>query len=132
MRYRLYDIDIIINRALVYTLLTAALVSVYVGGVIGVSAVVRTVTRQESNSLAVAASTLAVAGLFGPLRRRVQSFIDRRFYRDKYDAEQILEDFAGRLRDQVDLKSLNADLASVMTRTLQPTHVSLWLNSADR
>ena len=127
LRYRLYDIDVIINRALVYGVLTAALALVYAAGVVGLGAAARAVTQQETNNLAVAASTLAVAALFGPLRRRVQSFIDRRFYRHKYDAQQTLADFSARLRDHVDLDSLNAELLAVVTRTMQPSRVSLWL-----
>ena len=87
----------------------------------------RTVIRQETNDLAVAASTLGVAALFGPLRRKVQSFIDRHFYRHKYDAEQTLAESSARLRDQLDLDSLNAELLGVVTRTMQPSRVSLWL-----
>ena len=131
LKHRLYDIDSIINRALVYGALTAALALVYVGAVVGVGAIVRAVTRQESNNLAVAASTLVVAGMFGPLRRGIQSFIDRRFYRHKYNAEQTLADFSAGLRDQVDLDSLNAELVGVVTRTVQPSLVSLWLKSPD-
>ena len=127
LRYRLFDVDVIINRALVYGVLTAALALVYAGTVVGLGAAARAVTQQETNNLAVAASTLAVAGLFGPLRRRVQSFIDRRFYRHKYDAQQTLADFSARLRDHVDLDSLNAELLAVVTRTMQPSRVSLWL-----
>lgn len=127
LKHRLYDIDLLINRALVYGALTASLGLVYVGGVVGVSAIVRVITRQESGSLAVAASTLGVAALFGPLRRGVQSFIDRRFYRRKYDAEQTLADFSARMREQVDLESLHAELVAAVTRTMQPTHASLWL-----
>jgi len=123
LRHRLYDIDVIINRALVYGALTAALALVYVGGVFGVGTIVRAVSHQESNDIAVAVSTIGVAGLFGPLRRRVQSFIDRRFYRHKYDATQTSADFAGRLRDQVELGSLNAELVAVVSRTMQPSHV---------
>ena len=127
LRYRLYDIDVIINRALVYGILTASLALVYAAGVVGLGAVARTLTRQETNNLAVAASTLGAAALFGPLRRKVQSFIDRRFYRHKYDAEQTLAEFSARLRDQLDLDSLNAELLGVVTRTMQPSRVSLWL-----
>jgi hypothetical protein len=127
LRYRLYDIDLIINRALVYVGLTASLALVYTGGVVGIGTLVRTLTRQESDDLVVAASTLAVAGLFGPLRRKVQSFIDRRFYRRKYDAEQTLAQFSARLRDQIDLAALNAEVVAVVTSTMQPSHVSVWV-----
>jgi hypothetical protein len=97
--------------------------------VVGAGSLMRGLTGQSSGNLAVAASTLAVAALFGPLHRRVQAFIDRRFYRRKYDAEQTVADFSSRLRDQVDLESLNAELVGVVTRTMQPTRVSLWLKS---
>ena len=127
LKYRLYDIDVIINRALVYGILTAALALVYAGGVVGVGAVARGLSGQENNNLGVATSTLVVAALFRPLRRRVQSFIDRRFYRHKYDAQQTLAEFSVRLRDEVDLDSLNAELVGVVTRTMQPSRVSLWL-----
>jgi hypothetical protein len=129
LKYRLYDIDLIINRALVYGGLTAALVAVYVAGVLGMGAAARAITGQESNDVAVAASTLAVASLFGPLRRGLQGFIDRRFYRSKYDAEQTLAEFAATLRDKVDLGSLNAELVGVVSSTVQPSHVSVWLRS---
>lgn len=130
LRHRLYDIDIIVNRALVYGALTAALALVYVTGVVGLGAIARTVSGQESENLPVAASTLAVAALFGPLRRRVQALIDRRFYRHKYDIEQTLADFSHRLRDRVDLDSLDAELVDVVARTMQPTHVSVWLKTS--
>jgi hypothetical protein len=129
LRYRLFDIDLIINRALVYGALTAALALVYVGGVLSLSAIVGSVTGQESSTLAVAASTLVVAGLFGPFRRWVQAFIDRRFYRHKYDAEQSVGEFTARLRDQLDLDSLNAELTAVVSKTVQPTQVSVWLKA---
>ena len=129
LRYRLFDIDVIINRALVYGTLTAALALVYVGGVVGLGAVVGSVTEQQSSSLAVAASTLVVAGLFRPFRRSLQAFIDRRFYRHKYDAEQSVSEFSARLRDHVDLESLDAELRAVVTKTVRPSHVSLWLKS---
>jgi hypothetical protein len=131
LRHRLYDIDVIINRTLVFGALTAALALIYVAGVFGVGAVVRALTRQESNNLAVAASTLAVAGVFGPLRRRLQLFIDRRFYRRKYDAEQTLANFSARLRDQVELESLTTELVGAVNTTMQPRHVSLWVKSPD-
>jgi len=127
LKYRLYDIDLIINRALVYGGLSAALAAVYVGGVLGIGAVARAVTGQASNDVAVAASTLAVASLFGPLRRGVQAFIDRRFYRHKYDAEQTLAQFAATLRDKVELGSLSGELLGVVNSTVQPSHASLWL-----
>ena len=127
-RYRLYDIDVIINRALVYGSLTAMLALVYVGGVVGLQYVFRVLTGGESQ-LAIVASTLAIAGLFVPLRRQIQSFIDRRFYRRKYDAAKTLEEFAARLRDETDLESLHAELLSVIQETLQPAHVTFWLSA---
>jgi hypothetical protein len=126
LRYRLYDIDVLINRALVYGSLTIFLAATYVGGVVGLQAVFRTLSGQES-TIAVVASTLVIAALFGPLRGRVQGFVDRRFYRSKYDAAKTLEAFGSRLRDQTDLDVLSGDLVGVARRSLQPEHVSLWL-----
>jgi hypothetical protein len=131
LKYRLYDIDRIINRTLVYGALTALLVGVYVGAALGLGALVRSVTGQENNSLVIAASTLAVAALFGPARRRIQGFIDRRFYRRKYDAARTLETFSAKLREQVDLDSLSGELVGVVHDTMQPAHVSLWLRSPE-
>jgi hypothetical protein len=126
LRYRLYDIDIIINRTLVYGSLTATLVALYFGGIVVLQRIFVALTGQQS-TLAVVASTLLIAALFNPLRRRIQSFIDRRFYRRKYDARKTLEDFSVKLRDETDLDALEDDLVGVVTGTMQPAHVSLWL-----
>jgi hypothetical protein len=127
LRYRLYDIDLIINRTLVYGVLTALLGLVYFGGVVGVGGLVREATGEKSNDLVIAASTLAVAALFRPARARVQRFIDRRFYRRKYNATRTLEAFSASIRDQVSLEALTANLQIVVQNTMQPTHVSVWL-----
>lgn len=124
LRYRLYDIDLVVNRTIVYLLLSVLLALIYFGGV----AVLQGLIGFGGNSdLAVAASTLAVAGLFQPARGRIQGFIDHYFYRRKYDAQQTIDDFSSRLRDEIDLDSLNAELIGVVTQTMQPTHVSAWL-----
>jgi hypothetical protein len=128
LRYRLYDIDLLINRTLVYGSLTAVLALVYFGSVTGTQSIFRAITGQQS-TLAVVASTLVLAALFNPLRRRIQSFIDRRFYRSKYDARKTLEAFSSKLRNETDLQTLNDDLVGVVKETMQPAHVSLWLRT---
>ena len=127
LRYRLYEIDILINRALVYGSLTVLLAATYVGGVVGLQYAFRTFTGQGS-TFAVVASTLLIAAIFTPLRRHIQSFIDRRFYRRKYDARKTLEAFSAQLRDETDLNALSDDLVGVVRETMQPAHVSLWLH----
>jgi hypothetical protein len=128
LHYRLYNIDVLINGTLVYGTLTALLALVYFGGVTAIQAIFRALTGQEQQpQLAVVVSTLAIAALFNPLRRRIQAFIDRRFYRRKYDAAKTLEGFSAKLRDETDLEALNAELVGVVTETMQPAHVSLWL-----
>jgi hypothetical protein len=129
LKHRLYEIDIIINRTLVYGSLTATLALVYFGVVTVTQALFRTLTSQQEElpQLVVVASTLVIAALFNPLRRRIQSFIDRRFYRSKYDARKTLEAFSVKLRDETDLEALRSDLVGVVTETMQPTHVSVWL-----
>jgi MFS family permease len=126
LKYRLYEIDIIINRALVYVSLTATLVALYLSGIVLLQRVFVAFTGQRS-TLAVVASTLLIAALFNPLRRRIQSFIDRRFYRSKYDAGKTLEAFSAKLRDETDMEALSGDLVGVVRETMQPSHVSLWL-----
>jgi hypothetical protein len=128
LRYRLYEIDVIINRTLVYGSLTAVLVALYFGGVATTQAILQALTgREELPQPAVVASTLVIAALFNPLRRRVQNLVDRSFYRRKYDAAKTLETFSAKLRDETDLDSLNSELLSVVRDTMQPEHLSLWL-----
>ena len=128
VRSGLYEIDIIINRTLVYGSLTAMLAALYFGGVATLQAILEALTGQEElPQIAIVASTLVIAALFNPLRRRVQDFIDRSFYRRKYDAAKTLETFSAKLRDETDLDSLNRELLSVVRDTMQPEHISLWL-----
>ena len=126
LRYRLWDIDIIINRSLVYGSLTAVLALIYFGSVVILETLFRTLTGQGS-PIAIVISTLVIAGLFSPLRRRVQLVIDRRFYRRKYDAEQILGRFAASVRDEADLDRLTTELHRVAKSAMQAEHVSIWL-----
>ena len=126
VRYRLYDIDLLINRTLVYGSLTATLVALYFGSIIVLQRLFVILTGEKS-TLAIVASTLVIAALFNPLRRHIQAFIDRSFYRSKYDARKSLEAFSARLRDETDLDTLNAHLVGVVAETMQPSHVSLWL-----
>ena len=130
LRSRLFDVDVLINRTLVYGLLTALLVLVYFGGVTATQAMFQTLTGQQGlPQLTIVASTLVIAALFNPLRRRIQAFIDRRFYRRKYDSRKTLETFSARLRDETDLDRLGDEMVEVVRDTMQPAYVSLWLRS---
>lgn len=132
LRYRLYDIDTLINRALVYSLLTGMLVVLYAGLTIGLESLVGLLTRQPSQPVIIVISTLAIAALFQPLRHRIQNVIDRRFYRRKYNAQKILQAFSATLRSEIDLNQLSSELLTVVNETMQPAHVSLWLRSSGR
>jgi hypothetical protein len=131
LRYRLWDIDRIINRTLVYGLLTGVLALVYFGLVFVLQFLLQKLTGQVSNSpFVTVGSTLAIAALFQPVRRSIQSVIDRRFYRRKYDAVKTVEAFSVTLRSEVDLSQLREQLLNVVQETMQPAHVSLWLRSS--
>jgi hypothetical protein len=133
LRYRLCDIDIVINRTLVYGSLTVALALLYFGVVVTMQTLFRALTGQgQLPQLAVVASTLAIAALINPLRRRIQDFIDRRFYRRKYDASKTLHEFSATLREETDLDVLRDDFVRLVRETMQPGHVSLWLRPALR
>jgi hypothetical protein len=131
LRYRLYDIDRIVSRTVSYGLLTALLVGVYAAGVVGLGGLIRSATGGGGGDLVVAASTLAVAALFGPARRRIQDLVDRRFNRARYDAQQTVEAFAQRLRDEVDLDTLCADLRASANEAIQPRSASVWVRARE-
>ena len=126
LRYRLYEIDLLINRTLVYGALTAALVAIYFGNIVLLQRVFVSLTGEKS-TLAVVASTLVIAALLNPLRRRIQGFIDRRFYRRTYNVAKTLAAFSAKLRDKTNLDALSDDLVEVVRETMHPAHVSLWL-----
>jgi hypothetical protein len=131
LRYRLYDIDVVINLTLVYAALSATLAAVYFAGIVILQRIFAGFTDHEKlPQLAIVASTLAIAALFNPLRGRIQNLIDRRFYRSKYDARNTLSAFSKKLRDETDLDVLGDDLVAMGRNTMQPEHVSLWLKPA--
>jgi len=132
LRSRLWDIDIIINKALVYGLLTTLLAAVYAGLIIGLESMAGLFSRQSVQPLVLVGSTLIVAALFQPLRSRIQRVIDRRFYRSKYDAAKIVAAFSTTLRNEVDLDQLSEQLLAVVQETMQPAHVSLWLRKPEQ
>jgi hypothetical protein len=131
-RYRLFDIDVIIRRTLIYSALSAILALAYLGSVLVLESVFRALTGQGQNSLVVVLSTLAIAALFGPVRGRVQRAIDRRFFRQKYDAARTLAGFAASARDETDLEQLSEHLVAVVDKTMQPQSVGLWLRATPR
>jgi hypothetical protein len=131
LRYRLWDVDVLINRTLVYGTLTATLGALYLGSIVGLIALLRGFTGERS-TVAIVIATLVIVALFQPLRRRIQTDIDRRFYRRKYNAAQALAAFSARLRDEVDLNAVTADLVAVVDETMQPAHISLWLREPER
>jgi len=126
LRYRLYEIDVLIRRTLVYAALVAVLAALYLGGVTFVGEVLRTVTG-GSGAIGVTVSTLAVAAAFQPLRRRIQRAVDHRFYRERYDAARTLESFSGRMREQVEIDTVSGEVLDIVRQTLQPAHVTIWL-----
>ena len=131
LRFRLYRIDVIIRKTLVYTALLAVLAVAYLGGIFAIDAALREATGQ-SGALAVTLSTLAVAAMFQPLRTRIQAAVDRRFYRGNYDAARILDVFSGRLREQIDLDALNREILAVLGATVQPSQAGLWIRGIDK
>jgi hypothetical protein len=126
-RYRLWDIDVIIRRTLIYSTLTAVLALAYFGSIVSLQSILSAVTGESRNALATVLSTLAIAALFGPVRSRVQAAIDRRFYRRKYDAARTLAAFGAQARDVVELEQLSGQLLRAVEETMQPVHASLWL-----